>query len=87
MKYNEPNRALGSAIRAYRQRLGLSQERFAGLIELHRTYVGAIERGERNPSFRNLVKIATGLGIPLSELLREAEKLNSSAKGTLLENV
>jgi len=64
----------GRAIRARRLRAGLSQEAFAHEIGLHRTYFSAIERGERNPSFRNLVRISEGLGVPLSALLRDAER-------------
>lgn len=78
MKRDTLHSALGSAIRLKRQQLGLSQERFAEIVEVHRTYMGAIERGERNPSLRNLARIASGLGIPLSDLLRAAEEIVSS---------
>lgn len=67
-------RSLGKAIRTHRKALGHSQEAFADLVGLHRTYVGAIERGERNPSLDNLLKIADELRVPLSRLLREAEE-------------
>lgn len=64
---------LGRAIRARRESSGASQEGFADAVGLHRTYVGGIERGERNPSFANLCRIAEGLRVRLSVLLREAE--------------
>jgi transcriptional regulator with XRE-family HTH domain len=79
MQHETLSSALGSAIRSKRQSLGLSQERFAEIIEVHRTYMGAIERGERNPSLRTLSRIASGLGVPLSQLLREAEDIITSA--------
>jgi len=53
--------------------LGLSQEEFAAKVGLHRTYVGSVERGERNISINNLIKIANALSSRLSELVREAE--------------
>ena len=69
---------LGQAFRARRERQGWSQEAFAQSIGLHRTYYSAIERGERNPSFRNLHRIAEGLDLPLSTILKSAEKLAQS---------
>jgi transcriptional regulator with XRE-family HTH domain len=62
-------RRLGERIRRLRRAKGLSQEAFAERCELHRTYVGAIERGERNLAIDNLEKIAVALGLSLSELL------------------
>ena len=65
--------ALGKVVRARRSSLGYSQEAFADVVGLHRTYVGAFERGERNVSLQNLLRIANALNIPLSTLLAEAE--------------
>ena len=65
--------SLGNVIRARRANLGFSQEAFADKIGLHRTYQGDIERGERNLSLNNLVRVADGLGIRLSVLIAEAE--------------
>lgn len=68
--------ALGDAIRARRGEIdGLSQEGLADLAGMHRTYVSEIERGLRNPSYRNLVKLAAALALPLSELVARAEQL------------
>jgi transcriptional regulator with XRE-family HTH domain len=67
--------ALGRAIRERRLAVGLSQEELAERSGLHRTYVGGIERGERNVSFGNLLKLARALGVPLSELVGRAEEL------------
>ena len=60
----------GKALRARRHKLGVSQEEFADLCGLDRTYVGGIERGERNVALVNIEKLARALKISLSELLR-----------------
>lgn len=60
---------LGQRVRQLRKNRGLSQEAFADVCGLDRTYIGGIERGERNISIRNLSVIAKGLGISMSELL------------------
>lgn len=68
-------KALGEAIRTRRGEIdGLSQEGLADLAGMHRTYVSEIERGLRNPSFRNLFKLAMALEVPLSELVSQAER-------------
>ncbi len=64
---------LGQVVRAKRSQLGYSQEAFADKVGLHRTYIGSFERGERNLSLQNLVRIANALDLPLSSLLTEAE--------------
>lgn len=61
-------------IRARRAALDYSQESFADKVGIHRTYMGDVERGERNISLNNQVRIADALGIRLSELIAEAEK-------------
>ena len=69
-------KALGEAIRARRGEIsGLSQEGLADLAGMHRTYVSEIERGLRNPSYRNLFKLAAALELPLSELIGRAERI------------
>lgn len=67
--------ALGRAVRALREAAGLSQEELAERCGLHRTYIGGIERGERNVSFGNLLKLARALRVRPSRLLAEAEVL------------
>lgn len=64
---------LGGAIRARRNQLGISQEALAEEIGIDRTYLSGVERGERNPSYTNLLRISTALRIPLSELQAAAE--------------
>lgn len=66
--------AFGLALRKFRQRGGLSQEALADICGLHRTYIGGIERGERNVSLLNIHVIAAALNITTSELMRTAEQ-------------
>jgi transcriptional regulator with XRE-family HTH domain len=60
----------GKAVRSRRQKLGVSQEEFADMCGLDRTYVGGIERGERNLALINIEKIARTFRISLSELFK-----------------
>ena len=62
---------LARNLRRLRAERGLSQESLADLAGLHRTYVGSIERGERNVSLDNIAKLATSLGVAASDLLAE----------------
>jgi transcriptional regulator with XRE-family HTH domain len=64
---------LGDAIRARRREIGISQEALADQIGIDRTYLSGIERGERNPSYTNLLRISASLRMPLSELQAAAE--------------
>jgi transcriptional regulator with XRE-family HTH domain len=66
--------ALGLAVRETRARRGFSQEELGFRSTLHRNYIGAVERGEINPTFRTLLTLADGLGIPLAELVRLYER-------------
>jgi transcriptional regulator with XRE-family HTH domain len=60
----------GQAVRSRRQKLGVSQEEFADICGLDRTYMGGIERGERNLALINIEKIAKAFRISLAELFR-----------------
>jgi transcriptional regulator with XRE-family HTH domain len=60
----------GKAVRQKRHKLGVSQEALADLCELDRTYIGGIERGERNVALVNIEKIARALKLSMSELFR-----------------
>jgi len=60
---------LGKAVRQRRLALGWSQEKLAEQTGLHWTYVGGIERGERNVGFKNLVKLARAFKASPSELI------------------
>jgi len=59
----------GERVRQLRKSAGLSQEAFADECGMDRTYLGGIERGQRNVALRNIDAIATALGITLSELM------------------
>lgn len=65
--------ALGQTIRAVRREKGFSQENFAYSAGLDRAYYGAIERGERNVSALNLMRIAAALGVEVGDLFPNAE--------------
>jgi transcriptional regulator with XRE-family HTH domain len=65
---------IGKAIRRLRALAGYSQEAFADVCKLHRTYIGAIERGEKNLTTDTIERIAKSLKITPFELFREAEK-------------
>lgn len=70
---------LGRAIREIRARRDVSQERLGLDSGMHRNYVGALERGEINPTFALLMKVAAGLEVPLSELFGLYDKRRAGA--------
>jgi transcriptional regulator with XRE-family HTH domain len=63
--------ALGKRLAELRERAGMTQESLADASGLHWTYVGQIERGERNLTYKNLLKLARGLDVDPAELLKE----------------
>ena len=63
------NQKIGKAVRSRRMELGYSQEELADICGLHRTYIGGIERGERNITISSLEGIATGLNCKITDLL------------------
>jgi transcriptional regulator with XRE-family HTH domain len=71
-KKSAANRALGEAMRSARRERGYNQEALARRSGLDRSYYGAIERGEFNVSLDTMVKLAAGLDVRVSELLRRA---------------
>lgn len=62
---------VGRNLRRYRLERGYSQEAFADYVGVHRTYMGAVERGERNLTLQTLEKIADFIGVDPRELLSE----------------
>jgi transcriptional regulator with XRE-family HTH domain len=64
---------LGQRIKRYRGRLGISQEALADRAGLHWTFIGQVERGQRNLSLHNLLKIAAGLGVDPAKLVQGLE--------------
>jgi len=63
---------IGNNIHLHRKRLGISQEHLAEKAGLHRTYIGAVERGERNVSAKSIEKIATALNVKPYRLLEQS---------------
>ena len=72
---------VGTNIKTLRSKMGLSQEKFAKLCGLDRTYIASVELGRRNISIINLEKIATGLNVPVSELLKKESSILLNING------
>jgi transcriptional regulator with XRE-family HTH domain len=70
---NSSLRKIGAHIRELRHQTGISQEELADRAGLHRTYIGAIERGERNVGLINLFRIARALKVKLAELFADLD--------------
>ena len=75
MDDNGIKRRFGQTIRRHRQGMGLSQEELAELSDLHRTYISDIERGDRNVSLLNIVRLATALRVGPDDLLHDLRGL------------
>ena len=60
--------SFGRRLALVRKQKGMTQEGLAELVEVHRTYIGFIEQGKRNPSIGNIYKIATALKVPVKSL-------------------
>ena len=67
------NEVVGVNLRRLRNALGVSQDEFADIASLHRTYIGAVERGERNITLDTLQRIADALNVDPVALLKEAK--------------
>lgn len=70
-------RIFGRNLRAYREARGLSQEAFADVLGVHRTYMGSVERGERNLTLRSLERIAERIGQDPLTLLAPSDEASS----------
>jgi transcriptional regulator with XRE-family HTH domain len=64
----------GTVVRRLRTERDLSQDEFASLVGIHRTYIGGIERGERNPTLTMIMRIAAALNVDASTLLRGGQE-------------
>jgi len=73
----------GRTVRQLRHALGISQEALADRANIHRTYIGGIERGERNPTLTTIVRLAEALRVPPARLLGTAgpEELGGADEG------
>ncbi|AWT26757.1 hypothetical protein Csp1_19890 [Corynebacterium provencense] len=69
MTVGDLQKRVGRNLRAHRQALGLSQEAFADVAGVHRTYMGGLERGERNLTLQSLEQLAEHIGVTPEELL------------------
>jgi transcriptional regulator with XRE-family HTH domain len=69
--------ALGRAVRAIRTERGLSQVQLAEATGFIQAWISHVERGARNPSWENVVRLAAGLGVSVAELAARAEALSS----------
>lgn len=69
----DPKTIVGENVRKLRLEAGLSQEQLAEHAGLHRTYIGSVERGERNISLINIVKIAKALAVDVSALFENID--------------
>ena len=78
-------KVLGKRIRNYRTAMGLSQEKLAEFSGCHHTYIGQIERGEKNATIESIEKIATALDIPLSKLFEHMGAKESGLRNIPLE--
>lgn len=74
--------ALGLAVKARRQELGLTQEQLANETDLHQRWLSNVETGKRNPSYASLRRLAEGLQLSASELLARAELLEGEAEAS-----
>ncbi len=75
---SEIAKIIGQRIRNYRTQLGLSQEKLAEMSGCHPTYIGQLERGEKNATLESIEKITVPLNVPLSKLF---EKLDEKTVG------
>lgn len=66
--------AFGKTVRELRQKMGISQENFADICDLHRTYISDVELGKRNISIENIQRVADALNMTMEELFKEVEK-------------
>ena len=77
---SEIAKLVGQRIRNYRLQLGMSQEKVAELSGCHPTYIGQVERGEKNATLESVAKISSALDIPLSKLFEKIDGKSASDK-------
>ena len=78
-------KSVGQRIRNYRTNLGLSQEKLAELSGCHPTYIGQLERGEKNATLEIVERIAAALNISLSKLFEKLDSVEDSGSNIPLE--
>ncbi len=82
---SEIAKSTGKRIRNYRNNLGLSQEKLAELSGCHPTYIGQIERGEKNATLESIEKISAALNVTLSKLFEKLSETEASQRSIPLE--
>jgi transcriptional regulator with XRE-family HTH domain len=73
-----PQAALGTAVKARREVLGLTQEQLSLRADLHQRWISNVETGKRNPSYASLRRLATALELSTAELIARAEQIEAS---------
>lgn len=86
MAVGDLQKTVGRNLRAYRLERGLSQEAFADQLGVHRTYMGGVERGERNLTLKSLEKMAEQIGVEARELL-EVEAPRNAPGNSSVESI
>ena len=82
---SELSKIVGQRIRNYRTQLGLSQEKLAELAGCHPTYIGQLERGEKNATLESIDKVASSLKVSLSKLFENLGGENTTERNLPLE--
>ena len=82
---SEIAKMVGQRIRNYRNQLGISQEKLAELSGFHPTYIGQLERGEKNATLESIEKISFALNITLSKLFEKIDSISNSERDIPLE--
>ncbi len=77
MAVGDLQKVVGRNLRAYRKKKGLSQEDFADFVGVHRTYMGGLERGERNLTLQSLERLAEALEEGMREMSSAAAEAGS----------
>jgi transcriptional regulator with XRE-family HTH domain len=79
---SDATREFGERVRARRHQLGKSQEQLAQESSLHWSYLGQVERGQRNPTLHNILKLAEVLGVDPGDLVRGLRSPDTAASST-----
>lgn len=77
-------KTVGKRLRSYRQAQSLSQERLAEMAGLHPTYIGQVERGEKNLTIESLEKITGALQIPMASVFERVEECHDETNYSLM---
>ena len=82
---SEISKLIGKRIRSYRNNFNLSQEKLAELSGCHPTYIGQVERGEKNATIESIEKISSALDVPLSKLFEKLGGTENTGRSIPLE--